>query len=398
MLNSLKILDFSKLLPGPYATMMLADLGAEILRVESPNLPDFIRELEPLDGEDSATHQHLNRSKKSISLDLKKQEAVEIVKRLILDYDIVLEQFRPGVMERLGLDYESLKEVNPTIIYCSLSGYGQTGPYRDRPGHDNNYLSIAGVAGYSTRENQRPVPMGIQIADMAGGSLHSVIAILSAVIHREHTGEGQHIDLSMMDSSFALNAMFGSGYLTSGVEPKSEATELNGGSFYDYYETKDKRYFSVGSIEPSFRKKLCEALGIPHMVNLAGNTKPEDKRTFKEAVKEAFLEKTYGEWLNIFKDVEACVEPVLKLSETIEHPQIQARNMIVDVPRNNGTSQRQIASPIKSTAYKQQYKYIGGKRGANTLEVLQQIGLDENQINELIDKDLFGLAEKHQSR
>lgn len=394
MLNPLKILDFSKLLPGPYATMMLADLGAEILRVESPNLPDFIRELNPLDGEDSATHQHLNRSKKSISLDLKKPEAVEIINRLVQDYDIVLEQFRPGVMERLGLDYESLKMVNPKIIYCSLTGYGQTGPYSDRPGHDNNYLSIAGVAGYSTRENQPPVPMGIQIADIAGGSLHSVIAILAAVIHREHTGEGQFIDLSMTDSSFALNAMFGPGYLASGIEPKSEEMELNGGSFYDYYETKDGRYFSVGSLEPPFRKKLCKALGISHMVDLAASTKPADKRIVKEAVKEAFLEKTFDQWLDIFADVEACVEPVLRFHEAVEHPQIIARNMIVDVPRNDGTSQRQIASPIKSTAYKQEYKYIGGTRGANTLEVLQQIGLDENQINELIEKELFGLVEK----
>src|SRR5699024_5368968 len=155
-------------------------------------------------------------------LDLKKREAVEIVKELIQEYDVVLEQFRPGVMERLGLDYETLKQVNPDIIYCSLSGYGQTGPYRDRPGHDNNYLSIAGINGYSSRKHERPVPMGVQIADLAGGSLHSVVAILTAVIHRQQTGEGQYIDLSMTDAAFALNAMFGSGYITKDVQPKPE--------------------------------------------------------------------------------------------------------------------------------------------------------------------------------
>ncbi|WP_396266278.1 CaiB/BaiF CoA transferase family protein [Halobacillus amylolyticus] len=396
MLNSMKVLDFSKLLPGPYATMMLADLGAEILRVESPDLPDFIRQLEPLDGEDSATHQHLNRSKKSISLNLKKREAVELVKQLVKDYDIVLEQFRPGVMERLGLDYETLREANPKLIYCSLTGYGQTGPYRDRPGHDNNYLSVAGIAEYSARKNERPAPMGIQIADIAGGSLHSVIAILTAVIHRGSTGEGQYIDLSMTDSSFALNAMFGPGYLSSGgVEPKPEGTELNGGTFYDYYKTMDGRYFSVGSLEPPFRKRLCKGLGISHLIDLAEGTGSEEKRLFKEAVREAFLEKTYDEWVAIFKDIEACVEPVLKFSEAIEHPQIKARNMIVDVPKSDGTFQRQIASPIKSTAYKQKYKSIGGKRGENTVEILREIGLTKEKINELIDKDLFGLVKEH---
>nr|WP_318036015.1 CaiB/BaiF CoA-transferase family protein [Halobacillus shinanisalinarum] len=395
MLNSMKVLDFSKLLPGPYATMMLADLGAEILRVESPDLPDFIRELEPLDGEDSATHQHLNRSKKSISLNLKKRESVELVKQLVQDYDVVLEQFRPGVMARLGLDYETLKEANPKLIYCSLTGYGQTGPYRDRPGHDNNYLSVAGIAGYSARKNERPAPMGIQIADIAGGSLHSVIAILTAVIHRESTGEGQYIDLSMTDSSFSLNALFGPGYLACGIEPRSEGTELNGGTFYDYYETKDGRYFSVGSLEPPFRKKLCKGLDISHLIGLAESTEPEDKWLFKAAVKEAFLEKTYDEWFTIFNDVDACVEPVLTFSEAVEHPQVKARNMIVDVPKSDGTSQRQIASPIKSTAYKQKYKFVGGKRGENTLEILRQIGLNEGQIKELIDKDLIGLVKKH---
>ncbi|MBM7691686.1 crotonobetainyl-CoA:carnitine CoA-transferase CaiB-like acyl-CoA transferase [Peribacillus deserti] len=392
MLQSMRILDFSKLLPGPYATMMLADLGAEILRVESPNLPDFIRELPPFDGEDSAVHQHLNRSKKSISLDLKKPEAAMVIKRLVRRFDIVLEQFRPGVMERLGLDYETLKQANPKIIYCSLTGYGQTGPYRQRAGHDNNYLSIAGVAGYSARENYPPVPAGIQIADIAGGSLHSVIAILSAVIHREHTGEGQYIDLSMTDASFSLNAMFGPGFLAAGVDPRPEGTELNGGSFYDYYQTKDGRYFSVGSLEPSFRTKLCEALGIPHMVHLAASTIAEDKKDFKHAVTQAFMKKSFEEWLVIFRDLEACVEPVLTFSEACEHPQLIARNMIVDVPKNNGTYQRQIASPIKSSAFNQEYKHIGGSRGADTIEILQQIGFDEAQINELIDKDVFGLA------
>lgn len=385
MLQSLRVLDFSKLLPGPYGTMILSDLGAEVLRVESPDLPDFIREIPPIEGGDSAVHQHLNRSKQSISLNLKKQEAIEIVKALVQDYDIILEQFRPGVMERLGLDYDTLKAVNPKLIYCSLTGYGQTGPYRERPGHDNNYLSIAGIAGYSARKNQPPVPMGVQIADIAGGSLHNVIAILSAVIHREQTGEGQYIDLSMTDASFALNAMFGPGYLSSGVEPQPEETELNGGTFYDYYETKDGRYFSVGSIELPFQQKLCEVLEIPYKI-----AEHENTYSFKSMIKEKFLEKTYAEWLECFQDGTACVEPVLTFSEAAQHPQIQARNMVVDVPKGDGTTRKQIASPIKSTAYEQAYNYVGGKRGGDTIEVLMDIGLNTEEINRLIDKNVFG--------
>lgn len=365
--------------------MILSDLGAEVLHVESPDLPDFIREIPPIEGGDSAVHQHLNRSKQSISLNLKKQEAIEIVKALVQDFDIILEQLRPGVMERLGLDYDTLKAVNPKLIYCSLTGYGQTGPYRERPGHDNNYLSIAGIAGYSARKNQSPVPMGVQIADIAGGSLHSVIAILSAVIHREQTGEGQYVDLSMTDASFALNAMFGPGYLSSGVEPQPEETELNGGTFYDYYETKDGRYLSVGSIELPFQQKLCEVLEIPYKL-----AEQKEIHLFKLMIKEKILEKTYAEWLECFQDGTACVEPVLTFSEAAQHPQIQARNMVVNVPKGDGTTQKQIASPIKSTAYEQAYNYVGGERGADTIEVLKDIGLNTEEINRLIDKNVFG--------
>lgn len=389
----MKVLDFSTLLPGPYATMMLADLGADVLRVESPVLPDFIRESLPKDGEDSATHQHLNRSKKSITLDLKNEEAVGIVKELIQDYDIILEQFRPGVMKRLGLDYETLKKVNPNIIYCSLTGYGQTGPFKNRPGHDNNYLSIAGVAGYSRRKNEPPVSMGIQIADIAGGSLHSVTALLAAVIYRSNTGEGQYIDISMTDCSFAMNAMFGPGYLTNDVEPQAESNILNGGTFYDYYETSDGRYFSVGSLEPHFRKRLCDALDIPHLFEISNSENLEDIQTFKEAVKKAFLAKSFNEWKEIFEDGEACVEPVLHFSEAVNHPQLQARKMVINVPKSDGSIQRQIASPIKTSTYHPNYRHVGGKRGQNTMEVLRETGFSEEEISRLVKTDVFGELE-----
>lgn len=390
ILKGLKILDFSTLLPGPFASMMLADMGAEVLRVEAPSRPDLLRVSPPFDGDQSAVHGYINRSKRSIALDLKKQDSVEIIKRLVKEYDIVLEQFRPGVMERLGLGYEALKEANPRLIYCSLTGFGQTGPLRDRPGHDNNYLAISGVADYSRRKGAGPVPMGIQIADVAGGSFHTVIGILAAALHRETTGEGQFIDVSMTDAAFALNAIYGPGYLACEIEPAPEATLLNGGTFYDYYQTKDGRYFSVGSIEPPFRKLLCEAIGHPEMIEIGLSEQPEDIARFKEIVRKAFLSKTYAEWLDVFEDLHACVEPVLKFSEACAHPHIQAREMVVEVPKPDGSTQKQIAFPIKFSSGKPLYKSIGSKFGENTVDVLLKLKFSQQQIDEWREKGLFG--------
>lgn len=373
LLKGLKILDFSTLLPGPYATMMLADLGAEVLRVESPTRPDLVRDGYPRDGKDSVAHGYINRSKQSIALDLKKEESINIVKKLIEEYDIVMEQFRPGVMERLGLSYEELKLINPKLIYCSITGFGQTGPYRNRAGHDNNYLSISGVASYSGRKNTGPSPAGVQIADVAGGSLHSVIGILSAVIYRNRTGEGQWLDISMTDCSFALNALAGPDCLMGGINPELESTMLNGGTFYDYYETKDGRYFSVGSIEPQFRKLLCVGIEREDLIELSLSSKSEDQIAFKEEVRNAFLTKTFNEWKATFELLDACVEPVLTLKEASEHPQIVERNMIVNVPKPNVGYQKQIASPIKSNVFVPTYRHIGAGLGENTEETIEKL-------------------------
>ncbi|MGG1677219.1 CaiB/BaiF CoA transferase family protein [Neobacillus sp. NRS-1170] len=371
LLTGLKILDFSALLPGPYATMMLSDLGAEVLRVEAPARRNLVKR----NAIDSLRPDYLNRSKKALALDLKKPESVEIVKKLVKEYDIVIEQFRPGVMDRLGVGYEALKEVNPKVIYCSLTGFGQTGPYRNRPGHDNNYLSIAGLASYSGRKSVGPTLSGTQIADIAGGSLHSVIGLLAAVIYRDRTGKGQWLDISMTDCSFALNAHSGPGYLAGGAIPQLEETSLNGGLFYDYYETKDGRYFSVGSAEPQFRKLLCDAIGQGDLFELSLSMEKNDIRTFKEIVRKAFLTKTFAEWQEIFAEIEACVEPVLSLAEACEHPQLVARKMVVEVPNPEGGYQKQIACPIKSNEFTPEYKHIGLELGKNTEEILQNLDL-----------------------
>ena len=391
ILNGLKILDFSTLLPGPFATMMLADMGADVIKIEAPNREDFLKHIEPKDGEVSATFAHLNRSKRSLAIDLKLAESKDIIYRLIEEYDIVIEQFRPGVMDKLGIGYEKLKEINPKIIFCSITGYGQTGPLRNRAGHDINYLSIAGVASYSARKNQAPVPGGIQVADLAGGSMPAVIGILAAVYHRHSTGEGQHIDVSLTDVAFSLNAMYGPNFLVGGENPKEEEMLLNGGTFYDYYETKDGRYFSVGSLEPKFQQKLCELLGDRNFIKLSNSNSKEDQQAFKEIVTKEFKARNFDEWISILgDDFDGCVEPVLSFGEAVQHPQILARNMVTTVPKSEGGEQQQIAFPIKFSASRPEYRFAGVSTGKHTQEILKSLGMDLPEIQSLAEKGVFG--------
>ncbi|WP_338567367.1 CaiB/BaiF CoA-transferase family protein [Pseudomonas canadensis] len=374
-LASLKVLDFSTLLPGPFASLMLADMGAEVLRIESPTRMDLLRVLPPHDQGTSASHAYLNRNKRSLALDLKQVEALEIVRALVKDYDILLEQFRPGVMERLGLGYKALKSINPRLIYVSITGYGQTGPYKDRAGHDINYLALAGVASYTGRQDSGPLPLGVQVADVGGGSLHAVVGLLAAVIARQQSGVGQYLDVSMTDCSFSLNAMAGAGYLACGVEPERESHVLNGGSFYDYYRSRDGRWMSVGSLEPGFMQQLCAALGRPELAALG--LSPQ----LKVALQVEFEKRSFDELCALFAGVDACVEPVLSLSEAVEHPQLKARQLVSQVPRGDGSTQAQLACPLKFSEGLPPPRHIGAEVGAHSDEVLAELGFSVQRID-----------------
>ncbi|MGR6870992.1 CaiB/BaiF CoA transferase family protein [Pseudomonas sp. HK3] len=373
-LTNLNILDFSTLLPGPYASLMLADMGANVLRIESPTRPDLVRALPPLDATgQSAAHSYLNRNKQALALDLKQPAALDIVKKLLDQYDIVLEQFRPGVMTRLGLGYEQLREINPRVIYCSITGYGQTGPLKDRAGHDINYLALSGVADYSRRKGEKPTPQGVQIADIAGGSHHAVMGILAAVIEREQTGQGQHVDISMTDCAFSLNAMFASGFLGGDVEPQAESTMLNGGSFYDYYPTRDGRFMSVGSLEPPFLMQLCQALNIQQHIGKAGSQKTADIALFKGAMSDAFLQKDFEHWCDVFNSLDCCVEPVLSFSEACNSEQAKQRQWVQSTSAN-GKAVHQLNNPIMKDHI---IRNTGGKIGADSHHVLRELGFSE---------------------
>lgn len=380
------MLDFSTLLPGPFASMQLADLGADVIRVEAPHRPDSVRQMPPFDGEVSAWHGVLNRSKRSLALDLKKPQAVEIVKRLVRTHDIVLEQFRPGVMDRLGIGYEALKTVNPAVIYCAITGYGQTGPYRQRAGHDINYLALAGVASHTGR--QSPLPLGLQVADVGAGSYGALVGILAAVIHRQTTGKGQFVDVSMLDGTLYWNALAASTYFVGGVDPTWEDQQLNGGSYYDYYQTNDGRFISVGSLEPKFWEAFCAAIHRPDLIEM-GN-QPEAQLRLKVEIQKTIGEKSLAEWIEIFSQVDACVEPVLTVSEAVNHPQIQARGMVVNVPKPDGSTQPQIGTPLKFSGAQPAYKHIGAAVGAHTREVLQEAGYSADEINRLKAGGVFG--------
>ena len=367
-LKGLKVLDFSTLLPGPFATLYLADLGAEVVHIESPTRPDLVRLMPPYANGQATSHSYLNRNKQSIALDLKDPKNIELIKEKISDFDIVVEQFRPDVMCRLGLDYATLAEINPRLIYCSITGYGQTGTYMSRAGHDINYLALSGIAGHSGRIQSGPPPLGIQIADVAGGSMHAVMGILSAVIERYRSGMGQYIDISMTDCAVVLNNMAASGVLAAHKSTQAESAHLNGGSFYDYYQTQDGRYLSIGSLEPQFMMGLAQILELPILAEKGASFQLEDQSEVKQAITEQILTKNYTEWSLIFAAHDVCVEPVLSLDEALNSELSQHREWTVEVPLNDSSenaTERQLSCPIKFSRSKPIYRHVGKVLGAD---------------------------------
>ncbi len=389
-LTGIKILDFTTLLPGPFATMMLGDMGAEILRVESPTRPDLMRFWPPFIDEKktSAIHSFLNRNKKSIHLNLKHKASTDIVKKLIGEYDVLIEQFRPGVMGRLGLGYESLKNFNSRLIYCSLTGYGQSGPLRDKAGHDINYLALSGIMGYTGTKENGPILPGFQLGDIGSGSKDAVIGLMAAIISRNFSGKGQYIDVSIMDGLFAYHTIAGVKELNGDMPVGYETESSNGGSLYDFYETSDKQYMSVGSLEPQFFKEFCKALGREDIIE-GGFEQPGKIEQIKKEVKEIFKSKTRDEWVNIFSDCDACVEPVLSLADALKITHVKERGLVVEVPIPGGGSLKQIAHPIKFSETRQEYPCIGCEPGKDTIEILKGVGCTDNDLKEYKETGLF---------
>ena len=361
LLHQLKVLDFSTLLPGPLASLYLADLGAEVVHIESPTRPDLMRVLPPFANGQATAHSYLNRNKQSIALDLKDPANIALIKEKISHYDILIEQFRPGVMQRLGLDYATLAKINPKLIYCSITGYGQYGTYQSKAGHDINYVALSGIMGHSGRKHQAPPALGVQMADVAGGSFHAVMGILAAVIERYSSGLGQHIDISMTDCVVSLNTMNAASVLAGNTKVEPETGPLNGGSFYDYYQTKDDRYLAIGGIEPQFVRGLAHILDLPVLVEGNKSFDQLDTQLIKPLIQEKILQKSLAEWQAIFKQQDVCVEPVLTLEEALHSDLARERSWVVDVPLNekNTETQAQLACPIQFSRSQKRYDFVG---------------------------------------
>ena len=382
LLKELKMLDLSRLLPGPYCSLLLADLGMEVLKVEDPEQGDYTRGIAPIRKKDSAIFLALNRNKKSIKLNLKIIEGKEIFYKLIQSYDIILESFRPGVIDRLGIGYQELKERNPRVILCSLSGYGQDGPYQGRSGHDINYIGLGGVLEITGVKNGDPVLPGVQIADIGGGGMMAAIAILAAAIHREKTGEGQFLDISMMDSVVSWLSIHAGKYFMDGELLQRGDMPLTGRyACYQVYPTKDGRHMSLGALEPKFWKNFCEAVGRRDLMDKQFIEGEERLRVIEE-IQNLFKTKTQEEWVDFFKKADACCEPILTFEQVFQHPQVLHRQMVVEVEHPVEGNVRQLGNPIKSSRFPFEIRTPSPAWGEHTIEVLKAMGYSEEEIKQ----------------
>lgn len=385
-LDKIIVLDLTRLLPGAVATMMLGDFGAEVIKIEEPVVGDPARHsragIFKKDGRPGAYFLATNRNKRSITLNLKHPAGREIFLKLAARADVVVEGFRPGVMDRLGIGYETLKAVNPRLIYCSISGYGQDGPYRDKAGHDINYISTAGLLGVNGAKNGAPAIPGFQIADLAGGSLHAVIGILLALQARGHTGEGQMVDVSMTDCSLSLMYIPFAAYIANGAQPLRGAEGLSGRyACYQLYETQDGRYLSLGALEPKFWINACRVLGREDLI--AVQFSDEHQQTAIDALREIFRTQTAEAWLTAFAGVDTCITLVKDIAEMIADPQIQQRGLIAEIEYAPGETLPQIAPVIKLSATPGEMLTPPPQLGGHTREVLGWLGYSEQELDSL---------------
>ncbi len=386
------ILDLTRMLPGPYCSMILSDLGAEVIKVEDPYYPYGHPPPFYQIGKyrESAFNSILNRNKKAITLNLKKEKAREIFYELVKKADVVLESFRPRITKKLKIDYDTLSLINPSIIYCSLTGYGQYGPYEQIAGHDLNYIGICGILDLNkervvygdTSKDKAPIPPGVQAADIGGG-LVSVIGILGALLERESNSEkvGQYIDISMTDCVFSFMPYLASFHFSKALNDNLEISNPLQGDFpfYNVYKTKDNKFLSIGVVEAKFWRELCKGIDREDL-SLKQFAKGEEREEVFKILQEEFLKKTQKEWFAIFKDLDACVMPIKNFAEACEDPQIKARKMIVEMNHPKFGKIQNIASPIKYSRTPLEIKNLAPKLGQHTIEILKNLRYSEEDI------------------
>jgi len=385
VLDGIKILELARVAPGEFATMMLADMGADVLKIETP---------EPKANGDAeaarrAAFAFINRNKRSMTLNLKLPESQEIFRKLASTADVIVEGFRPGVMKRLGGDYETIRAINPRIVYCSLSGFGQDGPYRNYPAHDMNYLSLAGMLGLIGEGDRKPaIPLNV-VADYGGASLHGALGIVLALYGREKTGRGQHVDVSYLDTTINLlaatpNMRF---FFSDGTAPRRGAGFLGGSyPYYAIYETRDGKLLTIGCTEPWLWDNFCKAIGKPEFARFArkpdqfvraANAEEDAARREVEAV---IKTKTRDEWFDVLVKADVCVGKVYDVEEMVNDPQVTHRQMVVDVEHPRHGKVRQFGVAIKLSDTPGTIRSASPASGEHTDAVLKDLGMGADQI------------------
>ena len=382
-LAGIRVLDLSRLLPGGFCSLLLADFGAEVLKVEDTGMGDYIRWSPPYhegadDSAKSALFLALNRGKRSIRLDLKSDAGREVLLRLVRDHDVLLESFRPGVMDRLGVGYERLREENPGLVYCAITGYGQDGPYTARSGHDMNYLGLNGLLGLTGDAGGPPVQSAGQIADIGGGSMMAAFGILAALRERDRSGEGQLVDVSMFDGSLAWLGLVAAAHLASGgVPPRRGDLELAGRLIcYRPYACSDG-WVTLGALEPKFWQAWCRGVGREDLVER------QFERPGSEAhaeVERIFLSRTRAEWHEFAERHDCCLEPVLDLDEALDSELVRARRMVVELDQPGADGVRLLGVPVKMSRTPGAPAGPGPTLGEHTDEVLGGLGYAEEEI------------------
>jgi crotonobetainyl-CoA:carnitine CoA-transferase CaiB-like acyl-CoA transferase len=384
-LTGIKILDLTKLAPGPHCTMILGDLGADIIRVDEPGVPTGRRAQQAGGGDaralrpSSSPANALARNKQSIGLNLKSGPGKEIYLRLAQRADIVVEEFRPGVAKRLGIDYDALRSRNPRLIYCAVTGFGQTGPFKNYVGHDLNYVATAGALSLMGPENGLPAIPWNWLADYAGGGMHAAIGVLAALVARSQSGRGQYVDIAMLDGVMLLLAQALSAHFTSGRVPRRGSTPMDGAApHYNRYYTKDGKIITIASMEPWFYANLCHALNCDEY--LADQNNKEKWPEIHARFTQLFTTRTRDEWFDHLSKSDICVGKMLTLDELEHDPQIKARNMIVEVETPSGEKVKQVGIAMKFSETPGSIRSVAPTTGQHTEAILADLGYTPEDV------------------
>jgi alpha-methylacyl-CoA racemase len=384
-LEGVKVLDLSRLLPGGFCSLLLADFGAEVLKVEDTGAGDYVRWAPPLyegaaQSAQSALFLALNRNKRSIRVNLKEEGGREVLLRLARDHDVLLESFRPGVLDRLGVGYERLREANPELVYCAITGYGQDGPYTERSGHDMNYLGLIGLLGLTGERDGPPIQPAGQIADIGGGALMAAFGILAALRERDRSGEGQVVDVSMADGALSWLAMVAARHFAEGTVPHRGDVELAGSIVcYRPYACRDG-WVTLGALEPKFWQAWCRGVGREDLIEKQFEAPGSETHAEVERI---FLERTREEWRAFASEHDCCLEPLLDLDEALDSELVRAREMVVELDQPGAGKVKQLNTPIKMSRTPGGVHAPGPVLGEHTDEVLAAAGYSEEDIAEL---------------